>query len=111
MRLRLLCQAAVLTLCLVGFSASESDKVRRLFVPAEQNIPAEKVFQPHLAFPKLDDSRAPDQPGWSNSVAICTCIKDEQPTDLAEWVQYHKCVVPFSWHCLMASGANSEQQA
>jgi hypothetical protein len=51
-----------------------------------------KVGMPELAFPRLPADRAPGQPDWSNSIAICTCIKDEQPADLQEWVEFHKCV-------------------
>lgn len=91
MRLWLLCQAVLLGLFHVSCCASQyhGDTTRRLFVPPEQNKPT-TVFQPTLAFPRLPDSRAPTQPGWNNSVAICTSVKNEKPQDLAEWVMYHK---------------------
>jgi hypothetical protein len=103
MRSWLLCQAAVLGLLFGACTSLAEDSERRLFVPQEVNEVkvSTQVSQPKLAFPPLPASRAPDQPGWSNSIAICTCIKDEQPADLQEWVQYHKYALQIDAHRCM----------
>lgn len=39
--------------------------------------------------PKPDTS-GPDSPTWRNSMAICSMIKDENSTDVREWVLYYR---------------------
>lgn len=36
-------------------------------------------------------SSGPDGTAWRNSVAICSMIKDENTTDVREWVMYYRC--------------------
>ena len=35
---------------------------------------------------------SPDSPAWSNSLALCAVMKDENITDVREWLQYYRCV-------------------
>ena len=39
-----------------------------------------------------DDRFAPWNENWSNSVAICATMRQENVTDVAEWLAYHRCV-------------------
>lgn len=39
--------------------------------------------------PKPEDA-GPDSPVWRNSIAICSMIKDENSTDVREWVMYYR---------------------
>lgn len=32
----------------------------------------------------------PDSPAWRNSIALCSMIKDENSTDVREWVMYYR---------------------
>lgn len=33
----------------------------------------------------------PDSPNWSNSFALCATMKDENITDVVEWITYYRC--------------------
>lgn len=35
---------------------------------------------------------APWEAAWNNSIALCCTIKEQNMTDVREWLQYHKCV-------------------
>lgn len=48
------------------------------------------------------DSLGPDSAAWSNTVAICSLIKDENSTDVREWVIYYRCAQCLV-HCRTAS--------
>ena len=41
--------------------------------------------------PAKPESLGPDSASWSNSIAICSLIKDEISTDVREWVLYFRC--------------------
>jgi hypothetical protein len=41
--------------------------------------------------PPLPKSHGPDSPKWNNSVAICAIMKDENLTDVREWLTYYRC--------------------
>jgi hypothetical protein len=41
--------------------------------------------------PAMSDAHAPDSASWSNSIAICAVMKDEQTEDVHEWLQYYQC--------------------
>ena len=41
--------------------------------------------------PALDESHSPGSNEWSNSVAICAIMKDENIDDLVEWLAYYRC--------------------
>ena len=41
--------------------------------------------------PKLPASVAPTAPGWNNTVAVCATMKDENVTDVREWLTYYQC--------------------
>ena len=47
-----------------------------------------------VGMPPLPDSHAPTSSHWSNSVAICAVMKDENTTDIIEWLTYHQCAAP-----------------
>lgn len=81
--------AASLTI-LLGTAVCAQVEQRRLFVPPEEE--QEQPFVQELAFSPLPPDRAPDHSHWSNSIAICTSIKDENLQDMVEWVEYHKYV-------------------
>jgi hypothetical protein len=38
----------------------------------------------------LPDSRSPFSTEWNNSVAICAIMKEENTTDVREWLMYHR---------------------
>jgi hypothetical protein len=40
---------------------------------------------------ELPAERGPNGTGWDNSVAICACIRNENATDVREWILYYKC--------------------
>jgi hypothetical protein len=40
--------------------------------------------------PPLPDSRAPWSSQWSNNMAICATMRDENITDVQEWIEYYK---------------------
>ena len=39
-------------------------------------------------------SHGPDAPSWDNSVALCATMKDENITDIREWLTYYQCASP-----------------
>lgn len=41
----------------------------------------------------LSAKHSPHSSEWTNSVAICAIAKNENTTDIREWVLYHRCVV------------------
>lgn len=43
------------------------------------------------ALDPLPESYGPDSEQWSNSFAICSIMKDENITDVREWLTYYKC--------------------
>lgn len=40
--------------------------------------------------PPKPKSKGPDSAAWSNSVGVCSLIKDENATDVREWVLYYR---------------------
>lgn len=34
---------------------------------------------------------APWEPRWTNSIAFCVSVKNENVTDIREWLRYHRC--------------------
>jgi hypothetical protein len=46
--------------------------------------------------PPLPNTFSPDSDNWSNSIAICAVMKDENITDVMEWIAYHQCVTTVS---------------
>lgn len=34
---------------------------------------------------------SPKSQGWDNSIAVCAIMKQEQVSDVREWLMYHKC--------------------
>jgi hypothetical protein len=41
------------------------------------------------------EHRAPWHESWDNSIAICAVMRNENITDVVEWVSYYKCVSRF----------------
>lgn len=39
----------------------------------------------------MPHSHSPDSPQWSNSFAVCAIMRDENITDVREWIHYYKC--------------------
>jgi len=40
---------------------------------------------------RLPVDYGPDCTAWTNSFALCVCLKDENITDVREWVACHRC--------------------
>ena len=68
-------------------TVGEADEVRELVGEAER---LSNGVNPDRSFGPLPIERAPNGSAWSNSLALCTMIKWEQPADVLEWVQYYK---------------------
>jgi hypothetical protein len=49
-----------------------------------------KRMQQRRDLPPLPDSSAPWNSQWSNSIAICAIMRDENITDVQEWLEYYK---------------------
>jgi hypothetical protein len=43
--------------------------------------------------------RAPWHPKWNNSIAICAVMRQENITDVVEWLSYYKCAKLFGCSC------------
>jgi hypothetical protein len=41
--------------------------------------------------PPLPPAHSPEGTLWSDSLAICAMMKDEQFEDIVEWLQYYRC--------------------
>ena len=50
--------------------------------------------------PPLPPLHAPDSPTWSNSIAICAIMRDENVTDVREWLQYYRYASSFVLPCV-----------
>ena len=48
----------------------------------------------------MDESHSPDSSEWSNSVALCAVMKDENIDDVTEWLAYYRCAF---WNLLHAA--------
>jgi hypothetical protein len=42
---------------------------------------------------ELPESKGPWHPNWSNSIAICAIMREEQIADVREWLLYYRCGV------------------
>lgn len=40
----------------------------------------------------LNSTHGPNSTAWNNSVAICATMKEENATDVKEWLLYYQCV-------------------
>jgi hypothetical protein len=45
------------------------------------------------ALPPLPINHAPWHPEWSNNMAICTIMRQENVTDVREWLDYYRCAI------------------
>jgi hypothetical protein len=60
----------------------------------------------HHAYPEIHGctstapsvDRAPWQPMWNNTLALCATMRQENATDVVEWLSYYKCV-PSTCRC------------
>ena len=41
----------------------------------------------------IRDRHGPDSEEWDNSFAICSIMKDENITDVREWLTYYRCAL------------------
>ena len=46
--------------------------------------------------PALPPLHAPDSPTWKDTVAVCAIMRDENITDVREWLQYYRCAAAAS---------------
>jgi hypothetical protein len=44
--------------------------------------------------PMMPPNHAPDSEEWSNSIALCSIMRDENVTDVMEWLKYYQYVFP-----------------
>jgi hypothetical protein len=47
--------------------------------------------------PALPDERSPDDASWDNGIALCACMREENTTDIREWILYHRCASMMIW--------------
>lgn len=40
--------------------------------------------------PVMPPNHSPESPDWSNSIAICAIMRDENATDVMEWLRYYR---------------------
>lgn len=59
-----------------------------------ENMPLPTVTE-HSVRGQLEEElalpAAPWEPRWTNSIAFCLAVKNENVTDLREWLRYHRC--------------------
>lgn len=41
--------------------------------------------------PVMSESHAPESEEWSNSFAVCSIMRNENLSDVMEWLRYYKC--------------------
>lgn len=41
--------------------------------------------------PPMSSSHSPKSAHWTNSIALCAISKDEEVTDVIEWLLYYQC--------------------
>lgn len=56
----------------------------------------------------MSSTHGPNSTNWSNSVAICATMKDENATDVREWLLYYQCVVIATVICCLAIPSHGE---
>ena len=70
------------------------DKGDRLHYRLDENPWPESGVTPWLSgLPKLPETHSPVSEHWTNSVAICAIMKDENITDVREWLTYYRCAL------------------
>ena len=42
------------------------------------------------SLPAMSEGHSPDSPQWSNSFAVCAIMRDENITDVREWLRYYR---------------------
>jgi hypothetical protein len=50
--------------------------------------------------PSLPESYSNSSSSWSNSLALCTIMRNENITDLREWLTYYQCVLGLHVHAV-----------
>lgn len=40
--------------------------------------------------PLMPGNHSPESEEWSNSIAVCSIMRDENVTDVMEWVRYYR---------------------
>lgn len=57
-------------------------------VSLEEKYPPPKRWLEGLS--EMSSSHSPDSETWSNSIAICSIMRDENVTDVKEWLEYYQ---------------------
>jgi hypothetical protein len=58
----------------------------------DRNVRPESAYTPWLqGLPTMGFDHSPTSSQWTNSIAFCTIMKDENITDIREWLTYHRC--------------------
>jgi hypothetical protein len=74
----------------VGLHIVAQHKQRRL----EANPFPDAIYVRWLqGLPQLPEHLGPASASWTNSIAVCATMKDENVTDVREWLHYYKCVL------------------
>ena len=60
-------------------------------IPDKHRTKVYRDSHAHGDLPQLPKRRQPGGPEWTNSVAICACMFQENMTDVREWLLYHQC--------------------
>jgi hypothetical protein len=76
-----------------------TDPLGKTRVRLEVNPFPEAYFVPWVEdMQPLPEKYGPSGSKWRNSFAVCAIMKDENITDVREWISYYKCVT----HCQVA---------
>ena len=95
-----LCDAEAPRVCLLTCAQCAAN--RGYPEPLRLSTNRDQFTQPWLEdLPKLPPQHGPDSATWSNSIAICAIMKDENVTDVREWLTYHQCASSFA--CSLAA--------
>ena len=74
-------------MCYAGSHSLATHNVKRL---AYNRDPLSVPWLSDLEVMHTDHS--PSSPKWVNSIAVCAVMKNENVTDVTEWLRYYQCV-------------------
>jgi hypothetical protein len=82
------CPAIIHTAVLAGLLRAETPQLR-----LSENKWPDSGTRPWLSgMPLMSGSHSPNSVHWTNSIALCAVMKDENITDIVEWLLYYQCV-------------------
>lgn len=89
---------AIALVCMVALLALRAFSAPRLSPRAQ--LAADMLKRQHIwrqavrdgDVPKLSNWLAPWGPAWRNSIALCSTVRQENTTDLREWLMHYRCV-------------------